>query len=167
MLFTLFFEYFLFFKRISESLCTLIVSNQFMMLVVQFSMSFAFAFPRQPVYYITTLPLCQYFFLSFFEVFRLQHTCPQNQVLQHLGCLFCTTNLRCFGLSDPDFRFNRCPRANFQQKLFKNFFSNHTHFFLCSTLISTRKRAVFIRFAPQKIARLEFSRWEIFYLPVS
>ena len=53
------------------------------MLVVQFSMSFAFAFPRQPVYYITTHPLCQYLFLSFFEVFL-------SFFAKTTSCILCT-----------------------------------------------------------------------------
>ena len=54
-----------------------------MMLVVQFSMSFAFAFPRQPVYYITTTSLCQYLFLSFFEVFL-------SFFAKTISCILCT-----------------------------------------------------------------------------
>ena len=43
------------------------------MIVVQFSMSFVFLLrsPRQPVYYITSAPLCQEVFESFFEIFLI------------------------------------------------------------------------------------------------
>ena len=49
----------------------------YLSLVVQFSMTVATAFSRQPCYYTTLLTLCQYLFKTFFKIFLGVLTEPQ------------------------------------------------------------------------------------------